>query len=72
MVYEPAISTKLNMVVYDDMWKEDVPEGAPLPKAGDEHKASDGRFAKSSRCSPGSSGASACATCAATATPTGR
>lgn len=31
----PAISTKLNMVVFDDLSKTDVPEGRPLPKVGD-------------------------------------
>ena len=39
----PAISTKLNMIVYDDLWKEDLPEGAPLPKVGERHKAKDGK-----------------------------
>ena len=39
----PAISTKLNMIVYDDLWKEDLPEGAPLPKAGERRKAKDGK-----------------------------
>ena len=34
----PAISTKLNMVVFDDLSKEDVPEGQPLPKVGDERQ----------------------------------
>jgi hydroxylamine dehydrogenase len=42
----PAISTKLNMVVYDDLWKEDLPEGAPLPKVGDEQKGKDGKQRK--------------------------
>jgi len=42
----PAISTKLNMVVYDDLSKEDVPEGKPLPKVGDERKGSDGKTRK--------------------------
>jgi hypothetical protein len=42
----PAISTKLNMVVYDDLSKEDVPEGKPLPKVGDERKGSDGKTKK--------------------------
>lgn len=31
----PPISTKLNMVVFDDLSKTDVPEGRPLPKVGD-------------------------------------
>ncbi len=31
----PAISTKLNMVVFDDLSKTDVPEGRPVPKVGD-------------------------------------
>ena len=38
----PAISTKLNMVVYEDLSKEDRPEGAALPKVGDEVKGKDG------------------------------
>ena len=39
----PAISTKLNMVVYDDLWKDDLPQGAPLPKPGDSVTAKDGK-----------------------------
>lgn len=39
----PAISTKLNMVVYDDLWKEDLPDGAALPKVGDMVAAKDGK-----------------------------
>jgi hypothetical protein len=31
----PPISTKLNMVVFDDLSKADVPEGRPLPKPGE-------------------------------------
>jgi hydroxylamine dehydrogenase len=31
----PPISTKLNMVVFEDLTKTDVPEGRPLPKVGD-------------------------------------
>ena len=42
----PAISTKLNMIVYDDLWKEDLPEGAPLPNVGEDHKAKDGQVRK--------------------------
>ena len=42
----PAISTKLNMVVYDDLSKMDVPEGKELPKVGDERKGSDGKVRK--------------------------
>jgi len=42
----PAISTKLNMVVFDDLSKMDVPEGQPLPKVGDERKGSDGKTKK--------------------------
>jgi hypothetical protein len=42
----PAISTKLNMVIYDDLWKEDLPEGAALPKKGDDVKAKDGKTRK--------------------------
>ncbi len=39
----PAISTKLNMIVFDDLWKEDLPEGVPLPKVGESIKAKDGK-----------------------------
>jgi hypothetical protein len=42
----PAVSTKINMIVYEDLSKEDVPEGAPLPKAGNLHKAKDGKERK--------------------------
>ena len=42
----PAISTKLNMVVYDDLWKEDLPEGTALPKKGEDVKAKDGKTRK--------------------------
>ena len=42
----PAISTKLNMVVFDDLSKLDVPEGQPLPKVGDERKGNDGKVRK--------------------------
>ena len=42
----PAISTKLNMVVFDDLSKMDVPEGQPVPKVGDERKGSDGKTRK--------------------------
>jgi hydroxylamine dehydrogenase len=42
----PAISTKINMVVYEDMWKEDLPEGVSLPKAGDSVKGKDGTVRK--------------------------
>jgi hypothetical protein len=43
----PAVSTKLNMVIYDDLWKEDLPEGgAALPKKGDDVKAKDGKMRK--------------------------
>jgi hypothetical protein len=42
----PAISTKLNMVIYEDLWKEDLPEGATLPKAGENFKAKDGKVRK--------------------------
>ncbi len=31
----PVISTKLNMVIYEDNYKEDYPEGRALPKIGD-------------------------------------
>jgi hydroxylamine dehydrogenase len=42
----PAISTRINMVVFEDLWKEDLPEGAPLPKVGDSVKAKDGTVRK--------------------------
>jgi len=42
----PAVSTKLNMVVYEDLSKDDLPESVPLPKVGDEVKASDGKTRK--------------------------
>ncbi len=38
----PAISTKLNLVVYDDLSKEDFPDGAPVPEAGQVVKGKDG------------------------------
>jgi hydroxylamine dehydrogenase len=38
----PAVSVKLNMVVFEDMMKTDIPEGKPLPKVGDLAKAPDG------------------------------
>jgi hypothetical protein len=42
----PAISTKLNMIVFEDLWKEDLPEGVPLPKVGESVKAKDGKVRK--------------------------
>jgi hypothetical protein len=42
----PAISSKLNMVVFDDLSKIDILEGQPLPKVGDERKGSDGKTRK--------------------------
>ncbi len=42
----PPISTKINMVIFDDLSKMDVPEGTPLPKVGDERKGSDGKVRK--------------------------
>jgi hypothetical protein len=42
----PAISTKLNMVIFDDLSKMDVPEGQPVPNVGDERKGSDGKVKK--------------------------
>jgi hypothetical protein len=42
----PAISTKLNMVIYEDLWKEDLPEGTALPKKGEDVKAKDGKTRK--------------------------
>ena len=38
----PAISTKLNMVVFDDLSKDDRPEGQPLPNVGDKVTGKDG------------------------------
>lgn len=38
----PAISVKLNMVVFEDLTKKDIPDGQPLPKVGDLLKAVDG------------------------------
>ncbi len=38
----PAVSTKLNMVIFDDLSKEDRPDGAALPNVGDEVKGKDG------------------------------
>lgn len=38
----PVVSTKLNMVVFEDLSKDDRPEGQPLPKVGDEMKGKDG------------------------------
>jgi hypothetical protein len=34
------------MVVYNDLSKDDLPEGAPMPKIGDEQKGSDGKIRK--------------------------
>jgi hydroxylamine dehydrogenase len=42
----PAVSTKLNMVVFDDLSKEDRPDGVALPKVGDEVKGRDGVMRK--------------------------
>jgi hydroxylamine dehydrogenase len=42
----PAVSTKLNMVIYEDLWKEDLPEGAALPKKAEDFKAKDGKTRK--------------------------
>jgi hypothetical protein len=42
----PAISSKQNMVVFEDFWKEDLPEGAALPKVGENFKAKDGKVRK--------------------------
>ena len=42
----PAISTELNMVVYEDLSKDDLPEGASLPKVGDEQRDKDGKVRK--------------------------
>jgi len=48
----PPISTRLNMVVYEDLSKEDLPEGVALPKAGDSIKAKDGKVHKVTRVIP--------------------
>jgi hydroxylamine dehydrogenase len=45
----PAISAKINLVVFDDLSKIDVPEGQPLPKVGDERKGADGKVRKVTR-----------------------
>jgi hydroxylamine dehydrogenase len=48
----PVISTKLNMLVFADLSKMDVPEGQPVPKVGDERIVSgdgDGRWTKRSK-----------------------
>ena len=45
----PAVSTKLNMVIFADLSKMDIPEGQPLPKVGDEIKGSDGKVRKVSQ-----------------------
>lgn len=37
----PVISTRLNMVIYDDGSHEDFPESRPLPKVGDEVKVTE-------------------------------
>lgn len=42
----PAISSKQNMVVFEDFWKEDLPEGVALPKVGENFKAKDGKVRK--------------------------
>jgi len=47
----PAISTKINMVMFDDLSKTDIPEGQALPKVGDEVKGSDGKVRKVSQVS---------------------
>jgi len=38
----PAISVKLNMVIFDDLTKNDLPEGKAIPQVGDLVKAQDG------------------------------
>ena len=38
----PAISTKINLVIFEDGWREDLAEGSALPKVGDSVKAKDG------------------------------
>ena len=42
----PAISTKQSLVVFEDFWKEDLAEGAALPKVGENFKAKDGKVRK--------------------------
>ncbi|MBM2835772.1 MAG: hao 1 [Candidatus Brocadiaceae bacterium] len=32
----PVVSTKINLVIYEDGYKEDYPEKKPLPKIGEE------------------------------------
>jgi hypothetical protein len=39
----PVISTKINLVEFDDRSKTDVPEGQAMPKVGDSVKGSDGK-----------------------------
>jgi hydroxylamine dehydrogenase len=34
------------MIVYEDLWKEDLPDGVKLPKVGEEVKAKDGTVRK--------------------------
>jgi hypothetical protein len=43
----PAISTKLNMVVFDDLSKMDVPEGQAVPKVATSARAATARQGKS-------------------------
>ncbi len=42
----PAVSTRISMVVFEDHWKEDLAEGAPLPKVGENIKTKDGTLRK--------------------------
>ncbi|GAA0525244.1 hypothetical protein FHS83_001912 [Rhizomicrobium palustre] len=42
----PAISTKINLVEFDDGSKTDIPEGKPLPKVGDSVAGKDGKARK--------------------------
>ncbi|HJT20832.1 MAG TPA: multiheme c-type cytochrome [Nitrospira sp.] len=42
----PAVSVKLNMVIFEDLTKTDIPEGKPVPKVGDLVKAPDGTSRK--------------------------
>ena len=63
----PAVSTKLNMVVYEDLRKDDLPEGA----AAEGRRRGQGqrrRDRKVRRSSPGKNAASACKTYARAAT----
>lgn len=42
----PVISTKINLVAFDDLSKTDIPEGQALPKVGDAITSKDGKTRK--------------------------